>query len=414
MAEIASAEEWYAAVAGLAGRAEALADPTATYVDTAFLVTLQNNRNQIIFGRRGTGKTHLLRRLRDELLARFDELRIVPAYVDGATLQGVVSPDSDPAAVALGLYVELLRRVVRELSLFIDGKLRPGLLGRVFSGARRGQLAQVRDAAGRLDRLLTGGKVRMLPMGEASAEYEDLDVAVSRRRLAAGVNAAATLSDPRSLGITLEASAEKDLGKSARQVVTHKMAGETYLPLAEVTGLIRRLLGTLGDASLAIMVDEWSALGDTDVQHRRQVLIQEVLHQPSPPCKSRVAVSNRRARAAWRVQPRSWREVLAAGRGPSPASRVANLMIDVNLGHIQVTQRHIDHGISTEVTKSQPMAAWRHARDGCYAACAAAPGGEWPGKGSDAIIWITAANTNISGTKNFSKIAVPRASPVAL
>ena len=266
MAEIASARAWYAAVASLADRAEALADVTATYVDTAFLVTLQNKRNQVIFGRRGTGKTHLLRRLQDELLARFDELGIVPAYVDGATLQAAASPYSDPAAVALGLYVELLRRVVRELSLFIDGKLRPGLLERVFSGARRDQLAQVRDAAGRLDRLLTGGKVRMLPMGEALAEYEDLDVAVSRRRLAAGVNAAATLSDPRSLGITLEAAAEKELGKSARQVVTHKVAGQTYLPLAEVTELIRRLLATLGDASLAILVDEWSALGDGDVQ----------------------------------------------------------------------------------------------------------------------------------------------------
>jgi hypothetical protein len=265
MAEIAGVGGWYAAVASLADRAEGLADATATYVDTAFLVTLQNKRNQVVFGRRGTGKTHLLRRLQDELLARFDALRIVPAYVDGATLQAA-SPYSDPAAIALGLYVELLRRVVRELSLFIDGKLRPGLLERAFPGAGRGQLAQVRDAAGRLDRLLTAGKVRMLPMGEASAEYEDLDVAVSRRRLAAGVNAAATLSDPRSLGITVEASAQKELAKSARKVVTHKVAGETYLPLAEVSELIRRLLGTLGDASLAILVDEWSALGDAGVQ----------------------------------------------------------------------------------------------------------------------------------------------------
>jgi hypothetical protein len=266
MSEVAGAGAWYAAVSSLADRAEELPDATATYVDTAFLVTLANRRNQVVFGRRGTGKTHLLRRLQDELAGRFGELRIVPAYVDGAALGGSAAVYRDPAAIALGLYVELVRLVVRQLSLFISGQVRPGLLDRLFSGARRDQLWQVRDAAGRLDGLLSGGKVRMLPMGEASAEFEDLDEAVSRRRVSAGGNAAATLADPRSLGITVAASAEKELRRSARQVVTRRVAGETYLPFAEVTELIRRLLGTLGEASLAVLVDEWSSLGDADVQ----------------------------------------------------------------------------------------------------------------------------------------------------
>jgi Cdc6-like AAA superfamily ATPase len=266
MPDIVEAEAWYEAVTSLADRAEDITNPTATYVDTAFLATLLNKRNQIIFGRRGTGKTHLLRRLQDELYARFSELRIVPAYVDGATLEGSISPYNDPAAIALGLYVELLRRTVRELSLFINGQLRPGLLDRILPGTKRDQLGQMRDMASRLDRLLAQGKVRMLPMGEATAEFENLDEAVSRRRLAAGGNVAASLSDPRNLGIKLEASAEKDFTKSATQVTTRKIAGETYLPFADVTELIRRMLATLGDSSLVILIDEWSSLGDEQVQ----------------------------------------------------------------------------------------------------------------------------------------------------
>jgi len=267
MSDIVSAETWYKAVTSLADRAEDITNPTATYVDTAFLATLQNKRSQVIFGRRGTGKTHLLRRLQDELLDRFSELRIVPVYIDGATLEGSISLYHDPAAIALGLYVELLRRTVRELSLFVDNELGPtGKLDWLFSGSKRDQLAQVRAAVGRLDRLLTQGKVRMLPMGEASAEFEDLDEAVTSRRLAAGVNATATLSDPRSLGIKLEASAEKDFKKSVKKMITRKIGGETYLPFAEITELIRRLLATVGDASLAILIDEWSSLGDAEVQ----------------------------------------------------------------------------------------------------------------------------------------------------
>ena len=266
MPDIVETQAWYEAVATLADRAEEITNPTATYVDTAFLATLQNKRNQIIFGRRGTGKTHLLRRLQDEFYARFSELRMVPAYVDGATLEGSISPYSDPAAIALGLYVELLRRAVSELSLFIDGQLRPGLLDRILPNTKRDQLGQVRDMANRLNRLLGQGKVRMLPMGEATSEFENLDEAVSRRRLAAGGNAAVTLSDPRSLGIKLEASVEKDLTKTATQLTTRKVAGETYLPFAEVTELIRRMLATLGDSILVILIDEWSALGDEQVQ----------------------------------------------------------------------------------------------------------------------------------------------------
>jgi Cdc6-like AAA superfamily ATPase len=266
MSDIVKTEAWYAAVTTLADRAEEITNPTATYVDTAFLATLLNKRNQIIFGRRGTGKTHLLRRLQDELFTRFSELRMVPAYIDGATLEGSISPYNDPAAIALGLYVELLRRAVRELSLFINGQLRPGLLDRILPNTKRDQLGQVRDMASRLDRLLGQGKVRMLPMGEATSEFENLDEAVSRRRLAAGGNAAATLSDPRSVGIKLEASIEKDLTKTSTQLTTRKVAGETYLPFADVTELIRRMLDTLGGSTLVILIDEWSALGDEQVQ----------------------------------------------------------------------------------------------------------------------------------------------------
>jgi len=266
MAEIAGAGEWFAAVSGLADRAEELADPPGTYVGTAFLGMLLNKRNQVIFGRRGTGKTHLLRRLQDELVARLGELRVLPAYVDGATLGGWMPPCSDPAAIALGLYAELVRDTVGELARFIDAGLRPGRRERFFPGAPRAQLGQVRDSVARLDRLLTAGQVRMLPAGGAQADYEDLDEVVSRQRVAAGGNAAAALSDTRTLGIKLEAPAAKELRESVPQVSTRTVAGQAYLPFAGVTELIRRLLGMLGEASLAILVDDWSLLGDADVQ----------------------------------------------------------------------------------------------------------------------------------------------------
>jgi len=56
MSEVAGAGAWYAAVLSLADQAEELANATATYVDTAFLVTLANRRNQVVLGGGGRGR----------------------------------------------------------------------------------------------------------------------------------------------------------------------------------------------------------------------------------------------------------------------------------------------------------------------------------------------------------------------
>jgi Cdc6-like AAA superfamily ATPase len=266
MSSLVSAEAWYEAVIRLSDRAEDLADPTSTYVETNFLSALYNARNQTIFGRRGTGKTHLLRRLQDDFISHFDEFRIAPVYIDGATLEGSIELYSDPAAIALGLYVELLRRTVRELTPLIDDKLRHGVFDWLLAGSKRDLIGQVRETVSCLDHVLAHGKVRMLPVGGMNADLEDLDEAVLKRRLAIGGNAAASLADPRSLGIKLDASVEKSFSRTVRTMATRRLAGQTYLPFAEVAQLIRRLLEALGGTSLAVLIDEWSALGNEEVQ----------------------------------------------------------------------------------------------------------------------------------------------------
>src|SRR3954469_20535399 len=109
-------DAWDAAARKLSSRAEELKDPTAAFSDTVFLDTLQAPHNQVIYGRRGTGKTHLLRRLAHELAPGFDTHRTLPVFVNGSGLrhEAVVAADT-PAAVALGLYVEFVRVLTSEI-----------------------------------------------------------------------------------------------------------------------------------------------------------------------------------------------------------------------------------------------------------------------------------------------------------
>jgi hypothetical protein len=260
-------QDWYRAVGSLAYRAEDLRDVTGTYVGTVFLEALVNNPdNQVIYGRRGTGKTHLLRRVEDELLARFDELKQVPVYIDGATLEGSIGPHDDPAAVALSLYVELVKRTTTELSRLIRERICPGWLEKLFHGPKREALEGAQYSADQLTSLLSHGTVRTLPIGDATSEIQDLDEAVSKLRAAAGINASVGLVDPRRVGVRLEAAAEKELKRTSTNITTRKIGGETYLPFANVAQLMREMLAALDDAGLVILFDEWSAVGGAEVQ----------------------------------------------------------------------------------------------------------------------------------------------------
>ena len=74
------------AISEMLQRAERIRDAdqiTRTYVEVGIVPQLQNFNNQIIFGRRGTGKTHLFRYLENEITAEKNQ---VVVYIDCRTL----------------------------------------------------------------------------------------------------------------------------------------------------------------------------------------------------------------------------------------------------------------------------------------------------------------------------------------
>jgi Cdc6-like AAA superfamily ATPase len=74
------------AIGAIAPRSERAADLehlVATFVDSGVIDLVDNIRNQIVYGRRGTGKTHLLRFLEARFSARESTL---VTYIDARTL----------------------------------------------------------------------------------------------------------------------------------------------------------------------------------------------------------------------------------------------------------------------------------------------------------------------------------------
>ena len=164
-------EEYDSVVAQLATRAEDLTDLDGTFVETIFPEIIQARQHQIIYGRRGAGKTHLLRRVEVGLSERFTDGGILPVYVNGSQLSQEISiVSSEPATVALAIYVQLMQHIGAEIRLFIAELNQANFWDRA-TGGKKSQIArQAAAIAVVLEETLVSGQVRLLPSGEISDE----------------------------------------------------------------------------------------------------------------------------------------------------------------------------------------------------------------------------------------------------
>ena len=257
-------KDWYDAVGNLSYRAESLSNATQAFADTLFLDILTAKRNQLVYGRRGTGKTHLLKRVAEEFTENFEVHRVIPVYLNGSSINQASSPlREQPDIIALSLYIEIIRRLAHELTEFINDKLDPTLLQRMFGSENAENVTRAQQLAGELDLLLRKGEVRILPSGESSEESKSLQEALAE--LNAGANL--KLSDPQKIGFGVDIEMKGTAKEQKTGIRTQTLKGKVVLPFSEVSRLLEELLQLLEDSSLVLLVDEWSDIDRSlDVQ----------------------------------------------------------------------------------------------------------------------------------------------------
>lgn len=253
--------DYDAAVAQLATRAEDLTDLDGTFVETIYPEIIQVRQHQIIYGRRGAGKTHLLRRVEFGLRKGFATGGILPIYVNGSQLcQEISIVSTDPATVALAIYVQLMQHIGDEIRRFVGELNQAGFWDLVVNG-KKTQTAREADAiATRLEETLTSGQVRFLPAGEASDEATTLTETSRNSSIRASVKL-----DPRSLGWALKAGTTAAKNAKSSSLTTRKIRGEVIMPFGGVASELRSFLALLDMASIHILFDEWSEV-DKDPQ----------------------------------------------------------------------------------------------------------------------------------------------------
>ena len=203
-----------------------------TFVDTGVVAQLNNRNHQIFFGRRGTGKTHVLRVLEQRL--RADPHNTV-VYIDARTLgsSAQFSDDSKPLRI-------------RCLALFRD------------------ILYPVKDAL--LERVVATAPARSEEALEGLRELESSIHAPTVKQYATDRTATKTSTETNegafSLGLT-KAGVSLDTGlqslASSQDETKYRIETEDKVVFPALHDSLSRVL-TLAETTAYILIDEWSTL----------------------------------------------------------------------------------------------------------------------------------------------------------
>ncbi len=267
-----SDREVLGAVSRILNRSEREQNPEQlirTYVETGVLPQLHNDNNQILYGRRGTGKTHVLRVLGEE--ARRDA-RTVVLYLDLRVLGSATQFDET-------------ERILTQkcVTLFKDflGELHNALL----DAATDPKVVQP-----------DGGLKSVSELGEAITRVAHF---VSKRGVTREMTTAAedTLKCGASLaaktpGLTIEAT---DGTKTSEKFAeAYEQVFQENILFTEVYRLIERVIPAIGKRRVLILLDEWTAV-PPDVQPYFAEFIKRTL-LPNPAVTVKIASLEYRSR----------------------------------------------------------------------------------------------------------------------
>ncbi len=215
-------------------RQEDLSKLIGTYVDVGLLPQLNNRNHQIFFGRRGTGKTHVIKVLEASLL---EQPKVCVCYIDCRTL-GSTSQFSDPA----------LPMQQRCLSLFRDIllALQDALLQHIAENPTKSSDSAL-DALGDFGSSVVDGSRQVL-----SSVVVTENSASSDGSLKAQVSAGST-------GVSVGAAADASGSVSGKTTVTEHVATRDKIIFPDLNRFLQQVLKA-ADCQLYILVDEWSSL----------------------------------------------------------------------------------------------------------------------------------------------------------
>jgi hypothetical protein len=257
-----TSQELDQAVSSLQARAESFENFSENFVETNVLQSLKNpNKNQIIYGRRGTGKTHLLGRLKEYYRDTFDENGILPIFIDGRTITDHITMDESSSGIAiLIIYRRFIDAVLIALEDFLHDSVSLSRLEKFWpSGNKKDKIKRVNELLADLKKDIRLGEVE-IGLGAVDSEHKN-EMAVGRSsQIGVDVRVASQLKTGPKVDAAFIASLSKVSSQTAEESMVVLRRGLTVLNFNTIGQKLGQIVKVLEPKAVIILLDEWSAI----------------------------------------------------------------------------------------------------------------------------------------------------------
>ena len=247
------------AVASIKQRSErqsSLEVASKTFVDPGILVELDNYNHQVIFGRRGTGKTHVLRKLQSDAIAEESKFA---CYID-CRVMGSSSQFLD----------DTLSIEHRSFSIFKD--ILSEIHDLIFNQIVDMDLENSDYVLAKLDKLSLEISAPKQKITSATITSTSANDSSKNESMGVGVALAGKI------GFDLSSANKK--GEAASETSEYKIEFSDKAVFRSISKLLSEILGSLG-CNLLVLIDEWSS-----IPMGIQPYVSEFLKRAFLPCRN--------------------------------------------------------------------------------------------------------------------------------
>lgn len=198
---------------------------------------INNVKNQVIYGRRGTGKTHLLRVLQETMLDNYSQDRRLPIYIDMRNVKPFVSNDN-PVYYALVVFKELalefLKTIFENIDIIYD-----------VDPLNVNHNAYIFEKQKRISKFFNEFNYKL--EGNTFTKIGDIDFTINEIK---------TISQK----ITVSKEAALELSNLNTQGIKTDQSRIKYLTFTQINDTISELISEIDSEGVFFLIDEWSEI----------------------------------------------------------------------------------------------------------------------------------------------------------
>jgi hypothetical protein len=249
------------AVTSIQERAKSAGHFSELFVDTNILGMINKRKNQIVYGRRGTGKTHLLNRLKEYYQETFDTNKILPIYIDArAIAEKFTTDEANPGISIVIVYRRLLDEILTAFEHLLKDPSAMSKFERFWSGSKREKLRLANEMLHSIRKEIRFGEVETRIPGTVDIEHTDKRIASRTTQIGIDLKLVAELKKLADANAGFAAGLSKVSSKNAEESMKIIFQGLTVLNFNKVNQDLDIIIQQLEPEAVVILLDEWSAI----------------------------------------------------------------------------------------------------------------------------------------------------------